>query len=87
MLTDRITCLFSMKKYLPYNTFCSESSYSAAYTSYNFCNRSKLFAVLNLPVLCLVESWYFVFKICIKSLSNESIKNETNDFIACSSRK
>ena len=40
----------------PFNTFYSESSYSAAYNSYNLCDRGKLFAVLNLPVNCLVES-------------------------------
>ena len=39
------------ERYLLYKTFYSGSSYSAAYNSYNFCDRSKLFAVLNLPII------------------------------------
>ena len=42
---------------LPYNTLYSGSSYSAD-NSYNFCDRSKLFAVLNLQVNCFLRSWY-----------------------------
>ena len=38
---------------LPYKIFYSGSTYSESYNSYNFCDRSKLFAALNLPVNCL----------------------------------
>ena len=62
-----IYCLISMKMSLPYNTFYARSSYSTAYNYYNFCDRRKLFAVLNLPVNCPVRSWYcdlkYVFKV------------------------
>ena len=39
------------ERYLLYKTFYSGSSYSAAYNSYNFCDRSKLLAVLNFPII------------------------------------
>ena len=50
----RLDDLFNFNEYvLPYNTFCLEPSYSEAYKSDFFCDRRKLFAVLNLPVNCL----------------------------------
>ena len=56
---------------LPYISFYSGSTYSTAYNSYNVCDRSKLFAVLKLPVDCLLGSWYFHLK-CIISSQNET---------------
>ena len=40
-----------MKMYLPYNTFYSGPSNSAANNSNNFVDRRKLFAVLNFQVI------------------------------------
>ena len=47
---------------LPYKTFYSGS----AYNSNNFCERSKLFAVLHLPANCQKESWYYELKSALK---------------------
>ena len=46
-----------MKRHLTY-IFNYGSSYCEAYNSYNFCDRHKLIAVLNLPVNCLLGSLY-----------------------------
>ena len=62
MLPDRITFSISMKMALLYKTFYSGPSYSAAYNSYNFCDRRKLVAVFNLRVICRLESWCFDLK-------------------------
>ena len=64
----RLTLFFidRMRRSLPYKTFHSGSSYSAANNSYNFCHRSKLFAVLNFPVNCLVWSLYGDLKYAFK---------------------
>ena len=51
---------------LPYTTFYSGSSCSAAYNSYNFCDKCKLFAVLNLPVNSLSWSWRSDLKYAFK---------------------
>ena len=68
-----------MKRSLPYKTFYSGSSYSAAYNSYNFCDRNKLFAVLNLPVNCPLGSWYFDIKYALKVYQRQ-YKKEINNF-------
>ena len=68
MLTVRITCLVSLKRYLPYKTLYSVSSYSAVYNPYNFYDRSKLFAVLDLPVNYPLELWYFDLKYALKCI-------------------
>ena len=64
-LQIRITCTISMKMSLPYYIF-NISSYSEAYNSYNFCDRRKLFAVLNLHVNRLLWSWYCDLKNAFK---------------------
>ena len=63
------------ERYFLYETFYSGSSYSAAYNSYNFCDRSKPFAVVNCKLLTFMVM-VLLSKIHIKSLSNESIKNK-----------
>ena len=64
---------FKMKRFLPYITFSSELSYSTAYNSKSFCDRSKLFAVLEWSVNCLLETCYFNLKYLLKKLSNQTI--------------
>ena len=64
---------FKMKRFLLYITFSSGSSYSKAYNSFSFCNRSKLFAVLECLVNCLSETCYFNLKYVLKKLSNDTI--------------
>ena len=64
---------FKMKRFLLYITFSSGPSYSTAYNSWRFCNRSLLFAVLEWSVNCLLEICYFNLKYALKKLSNETI--------------
>ena len=64
---------FKMKRFLLYITFSSGSSYSTAYNSWSFCNRSLLLAVLEWAVNCLSEICYFNLKYALKKLSNETI--------------
>ena len=55
-----------MKRFLLYITFSSGLSYSTAYNSLSFCDRSKLFAVLEWSVHCLLETCYFYLKYVLK---------------------
>ena len=64
---------FIMKRFLLYITFSSGSSYSTAYNSWSFCDRNKLFAVLEWSVNCLSETSYFNLKYILKKISNETI--------------
>ena len=64
---------FKMKRFILYITFSSGSSYSTAYNSWSYCDRSKLFAVLEWPLNCLLETCYFNLKYVLKKLSNETI--------------
>ena len=59
---------FKIKRFLPYITFSSRLSYSTAYNSYSFCDRSKLFAVLEWSVNCLSETFIFLSKIVIEKV-------------------
>ena len=77
VLQDRITCSISMKISSPYKTFYSGSSYSAAYNSYNFCDKSKLFAVLNLPNISRLESWCFDLKYALKVYQIKVLKKKS----------
>ena len=65
-----------MKRSLPYKTFYLGSSYSAAHSSYHFCDRSKLFAVLNLPVNCLLGSWYCDVKYALQVYKMKVLKKK-----------
>ena len=56
-----------MKRFLLYITFSSGSSYSTAYNSWNFCDRSKLFAILKWSVNCLLETCYINLKYELKN--------------------
>ena len=62
-----------MKRFLLYITFSSGSSYSTSYNSWSFCDRGKLFEVLEWPVNCLSETCFFNKKYVLKKLSNETI--------------
>ena len=62
---------FKMKRFLPYITFSSGLSYSTAYNSFSFCDRSKLFAVLEWSVNCLLETCYFNLKRLLKKYQNK----------------
>ena len=53
---------FKMKRVLPYITFSSGLSYSTAINSKSFCDRSKLFAVLEWSVNFLSKSCYLILK-------------------------
>ena len=53
---------FKTKRFLLYITISSGLSYSTAYNSWNICDRSKLFAVLEGSVNCLLETCYFNLK-------------------------
>ena len=64
---------FKMKRFLPYVTFSSGLSYSTAYNSYSFCDKSKLIAALEWSVNCLLETCYLNLKYLLKKLSNETI--------------
>ena len=64
---------FKMKRFLLYITFSSGLSYSIAYNSWSFCDRSKLSAVLEWSVNCLLETCYFDLKYVLTNLSNETI--------------
>ena len=64
---------FKMKRFVLYITFSSMLSYSTAYNSWSFCDRSKLFAALEWSVNCLFETCYFNLKYVLKKLSNENI--------------
>ena len=64
---------FKMKRFVLYITFSSGSSYSTAYNYLSYCDRSKLFAVLEWSVNCLSETCYFNLKYVFKKLSNETI--------------
>ena len=61
---------FKLKRFLLYITFSSGLSYATAYNAWNFCDRSKLFVVLEWSVNCLSETCYlnlkYVFKKIIK---------------------
>ena len=57
---------FKMKRFLLYITFSSGSPYSTAYNSWSFCDRSKLFAVLEWSVNCFSETCYFNLKFVLK---------------------
>ena len=59
---------FKMKRFLLYITFSSWSSYSTAYNSWGFCDRIKLFAVLEWSVNCLLETCYFNLKYVLKNI-------------------
>ena len=62
---------FKMKRFLPYITFSSGLSYSTAFNSFSFCDRSKLFAVLEWSVNCLLETCYFNLKRLLKNYQNK----------------
>ena len=62
---------FKMKRFLLYITFPSVLSYSTAFNSLSFCDRSKLFAVLEWSVNCLLGSCYSNLKYALK---NDQIK-------------
>ena len=64
---------FKMKRFPFYITFSSGSSYSTAYNSWSFCDRSKLFAFLEWSVNCLSETCHINLKYVLKKLSNETI--------------
>ena len=51
---------------------------------YLFCDRSNLFAVLEWSVNCLSETCYFNLKYLLRKLSNETVLQNSNDFIGCS---
>ena len=57
---------FKMKRFLLDITFSSGLSYSTAYNSWSFCDRSKLFAVFEWSVNCLLEACYFNLKYVLK---------------------
>ena len=57
---------FKMKRFLLDIMFSSGSSYSTAYNSWSFCDRSKLFAVFEWSVNCLSETCYFNVKYVLK---------------------
>ena len=57
---------FKMKRFLLDITFSSGSSYSTAYNSWSFCDRSKLFAVFEWSVNSLSEICYFNLKYVLK---------------------
>ena len=75
---------FKMKRFSPYITFSLGLSHSTAYNSCSFCDRSKLFAVLEWSVNCLAETCYFNLKYLLRKLSNETIQQNLNDFIGYS---
>ena len=50
---------FKMKRFPFYITFSSGSSYSTAFNSWSFCDRSKLFAFFEWSVNCLSETCHF----------------------------
>ena len=79
-----ITCSISTKRQLCYKTFDRGSSYSTAYNSYNFCHRSKLLAVLKLPVNCLLWSWYSDTEYASNAHQMKLLK--INDSIGCNSQ-
>ena len=62
---------FKMKRFLPYITFSSGLSYSTAYNSLSFCDRSKMFKVLKWSVNCLLETCYFNLKHLLKKYQME----------------
>ena len=64
---------FKMKIFLLYITISSGLSYSTAYNSWIFWDRSKLFAVLEWSVNCLSGTCYLNLKYVLKKLSNETI--------------
>ena len=64
---------FKMKRFLLYITFTSGSSYSTDYNSWSFCNRSKLFAVLEWSVNGLLETCFLNRRYVLKKSTNESI--------------
>ena len=51
---------FKMKRFLLYITLSSGSSYSTAYNSWNFYDKSQLFAVFEWSVNYLLDTCYFV---------------------------
>ena len=57
---------FKMKRFLPYITFSSGLSYSTAYNSWSFFDRSKLFVILEWSVNCLSVTCYFYLKYLLK---------------------
>ena len=57
---------FKMKRFLLYITFSSGLSYSTAFNSWSFCDRSTLFAVLECSVSCLLDTCYFNLKYALK---------------------
>ena len=59
---------FKMKRFLLYITFSSGSSYSTAYNSLIFGDRSNLFVVLNWSVNCLLLTCYFNLKYALKKI-------------------
>ena len=71
-----------MKRFLPYVMFSSGLSHSTSYIS--FCDRSNLFAVLEWSVNCLSETCYFNLKYLLRKLSNETVLQNSNDFIGFS---
>ena len=58
---------FKMKRFLLCITFSSGSSYSTTNNSWSFCDRSKLFAVLECSVNCRLETCYFILRYVLKS--------------------
>ena len=58
---------FKLKRFLLYITFSSWLSYSTAYNSWSFCDKSKLFAVLEWSVNCLSETCCFDLKYVLKN--------------------
>ena len=64
---------FKMKRFLLCITFSSGLSYSTAYNSWSFCDRRKLFAVLEWSVNCPSETCYFDLNYLLEKISNETI--------------
>ena len=72
---------FKINRFLLCITFSSGSSYSTAYSCSSFCDRSKLFAVLEWSVSCLSETCHFNLKYVLKKCH---CLTNFNDFIGCS---
>ena len=64
---------FKIKIFLLYITFSSGLSYSTAYNSWSFYDRSKLFAVLEWSVNFLLETCNYNLKYVLKKISTETI--------------
>ena len=75
---------FKLKRFLLYITFSSGLSYSTAYNSWSFCDRSKLFAVLEWSVNCFSETCYLNLEYVLKKIIKWNYLTKFNDFTGCS---